>query len=54
MVSNAMWRVLKISRVSVRVVSFSWNGGRPRKSHTVGILLISMVLPSPMRNERVL
>ncbi len=30
----------------------SWNGGRPRKSHTVGILLISMVFPSPMRNER--
>jgi hypothetical protein len=30
----------------------SWNGGRPRKSRTVGILLILTVFPSPMRNER--
>ncbi len=30
----------------------SWNGGRPRKSHTVSILLISTVFSSPMRNER--
>ncbi len=30
----------------------SWNGGRPRKSHIVGILLISMVFPFPMKNER--
>ncbi len=29
-----------------------WNGGPPRKSHTVGILSILTVFPSPMRNER--
>jgi len=30
----------------------SWNGGHPQKSHTIGILLISTVFLSPMRNKR--
>ncbi len=42
------WR----SVMSLFVLCGFWNGGRPRKSHTVGILLSSMVFPSPMRNER--
>ncbi len=37
--------------MSLFVLCRFWNGGRPRKSHTVGILLSSMVFPSPMRNE---
>jgi hypothetical protein len=39
------------SVVSLCVVSFL-EGEYPRKSHTVGILLSSMVFLSPMRNER--
>jgi len=46
-----VWRVQKISRVCLGVVSFL-EGEHPWEIHTVGILLSSMVLLSPLRNER--
>ncbi len=49
--SNVVWRVQKISRVCVGVVSFlDWE--HPWKIHTVVMLLSSMVFQSPLRNER--